>query len=139
MQHSIPRRRIVALCLFLAGAGATLVNAQPPQGGQAKEAKPEFKTIEGIVKEFTMGPDEIINGLALEDGTQVRWPKDITFRFTNIVDLGDKIKASGWLKQTGGQPSMEVATLTNSTTGKMATNDEAPPPPRDRKGGRRQP
>jgi hypothetical protein len=61
-----------------------------------QETKDEYRTVRGEVKQFDTGPDEIISGLTLQDGTKVNWPKEITFRFTDIVDQGDRVEASGW-------------------------------------------
>jgi hypothetical protein len=63
MTRRCTKRQHVALSIFLiAASAAALANAQPPERGQQKEAN----TVEGVVKQFTMGPDEIINGVALE-------------------------------------------------------------------------
>jgi lysyl-tRNA synthetase class II len=91
--------------------------------------------VEGVVSEFLFGPDEVARGLLLDDGTRVRWPEEVTFTFTKIVSVGDKVKASGWLKKsTTGEINLEVSTLTNLTNRKTATNDKAAlPPAKDKK------
>jgi hypothetical protein len=112
----------VSFSILLAAGG--IVSAQT-QGAQAGKAKDEFKTVRGDVAEFTMGPDEIINGLVLKDGTRVHWPEEITFRFTQIVDVGDPVEISG---RPGNTAVLEVRTLTNLNTRKTATNEKVEPP-----------
>jgi hypothetical protein len=135
MQQMSLRRLTIPLGALLAfGASAVFVQAQPPERNGKQEAKqaakPEFKTVEGVVSKFLFGPDEVIRGMLLEDGTRVMWSQDVTYDFSDILDIGDKVKVSGWLqKSTTGEPNLEISNLTNMTTGKTAKNPMAPPPP----------
>jgi len=135
MQRVYVRRLFVAMGVFLAfGAGVAFLEGQPPDRSSYQKlkqsSKAEFKTHEGVVSKFLFGPDQSVYGLLLGDGTRVRWPEEITYTFIKIVNIGDKVKASGWLqKSSTGEINLEVSTLTNLTNNKTATNDKAPPPP----------
>jgi hypothetical protein len=131
MQQVSLRRLTISLGVFLAfGACASFVQGQSPERNGKQEAKPEFKTVEGVVSKFLFGPDEVIRGMLLEDGTRIVWPQEVTYDFSDILDIGDKVKVSGWLqKSTTSEPNLEISTLTNLTTSKTAKNPKAPPPP----------
>jgi hypothetical protein len=127
------------MSVFLAfSAGVAILEGQAPDRRSNQEpkqpSKAKFKTLEGVVSKFLFGPDEVIHGLLIDDGTRVRWPQEITYTFTKIVNVGDKVKASGWLqKSPSGEMNLEVRTLTNLTNRKTASNYKAPPPANDKK------
>ena len=135
MQQVSLRRPTISLGVFLALSACTaFVQGQPPERNGKQEAKqaarPEFKTLESVVSKFLFGPDEVIRGMLLEDGTRVMWPQEVTYDFSDILDIGDKVKVSGWLqKSTTGEANLEIISLTNLTTGKTAKNVKASPPP----------
>jgi hypothetical protein len=77
-----------------------------------------------------MTPAEIINGILLEDGTEVRWPVEITDSFTMVIDLGDRVKISGWCEKFDGISRIEVSVLIDLIQGgKTVKNEMAKPPP----------
>jgi hypothetical protein len=135
MQPMFIRRLIVGLCVFLASGTAVVALAgkvPDPSSNQATKqaSKAEFKTLEGVISEFLFGPDEVVHGLLLGDGTRVQWPEQMTFTFTKILNIGDNVKVSGWeRKSRAGETNVEVSSLTNLATGQTATNDLAPAPP----------
>ena len=139
MHRVFVRRLITVLSVFLVfGSGVAFLegkDSDPFSNQETKQSsKGEFKTLEGVISEFLFGADEVVNGLILNDGTRVRWPEEITFSFTKIVNVGDKVKVSGWVqKSAAGVMNVEIVTLTNLASGKTATNDQAPPPPRKTK------
>jgi hypothetical protein len=135
MQRVFVRRLITVLSVFLAfGAGVAFlegkVSGRCSNQETKQSSKAEFKTLEGAISKFLFARDEVVHGLLLGDGTRVLWPEEITFTFTKIVNIGDKVKVSGWVrKSAAGEINMEVVTLTNLATDKTATNDKAPAPP----------
>jgi len=135
MPRVFVRRLFIALSAFLAlGVGVPFLDGQPSERRNKQEprdsSKAEFITLEGVVNEFLFGPDAVIYGLRLGGGTRVQWPQEDTFAFTKIVNVGDRVKVSGWLqKSPTGEMSLEISTLTNMITRGTANNNQAPPAP----------
>jgi hypothetical protein len=116
---------ILFASLALIAVLSSNVGAQTgPDKGQPPKSEKAYKTVESKIKSFTMAPVEQVDGAILEDGT-------ITFKFTMILNKGDRVQASGWVqKDTEGKSRMEVGIVRNLTNGESAVNDKAAPPPK---------
>jgi hypothetical protein len=79
----------------------------------------EYRTVQGIVKEFTRAPRGEVDGVLLSDGTMAHWPSHLQERFTEIVTKGDRVQVVGQM-ETGprGDTKLEVSTLTNLPAGR---------------------
>jgi len=97
----------------------------PPPGQTSAAAT----TIQGTVRGSRYGPAGDVNGVILDQGTEVHVPPDQAFQLNSLAPTGARIQASGWI-QTGplGDTHLDAATITNlNTRGTM--NFQVPPPP----------
>jgi hypothetical protein len=108
---------------------AARVGAGPgPRAGEAR-------TVRGKVERFTTAPRGEVDGAMLDDGTWLHWPPHMQNRFSVILKVGDRVRATG-RTETGpkGDTHFEVERVTNLRTDEAAENpdfaDGPPPPPR---------
>ena len=92
-------------------------------------------SVTGVIEYFTASPTGDIDGLMLNEGTIVHWPSLLGQRFREIVEQGDRVKATG-VSATGpnGNPVLEIRKLENLTSGKSREIDERNPVPDSRAG-----
>jgi hypothetical protein len=89
--------------------------------------------VRGQVKRFTTAPKGEIDGAVLGDGTWLHWPPHLEGRFTDILQKGVRVRATGRM-ETGpeGDTHFEVQAVTNLRTNATADNPDfanGPPPP----------
>ena len=126
------------LAVFVAGflllvLSFAVGNAQPPDRG-------EVSTVRGTIDRMTTAPLGEVDGAVLDDGTWLHWPPHMQDRFTEVLNKGDRVRATG-RTETGpaGDTHFEVQSVTNLSTNGKADNrdfDDALPPPPPRVGAR---
>jgi hypothetical protein len=102
----------------------------PPGPPPPPPAQPAATTtVQGTVRSMSYGPAGDINGVILDQGTEVHVPPDQANELNSLAPVGARIQASGWI-QTGplGDTHLDAATITNlNNRGTM--NFQVPPPP----------
>lgn len=117
----------VVPCLALLGAGSPLQAQGPRELG--------VQTVRGTVESMTTAPKGEIDGAVLEDGTVLRWPPHLERRFSDVLNRGDRVTATGTMRRgREGDERLEVRRLTNVDTDATAENDAPGRRPKRRKG-----
>jgi hypothetical protein len=103
----------------------------PPPGPPAPpvEASATTTTVQGIVRSVSYGPAGDINGVILDQGTEVHVPPDQASQLNSFAPMGARIQASGWI-HTGplGDTHVDATTITNLNN-RATMNFQTPPPP----------
>lgn len=66
---------------------------------------------DGKVRHLRHGKRGEVNGLVLSDGTVVRFPKHVSYRFASLFQVGQEVSASGYGTQNGNGRALEVTAL----------------------------
>ncbi|MCX7425398.1 MAG: hypothetical protein NTW96_07195, partial [Planctomycetia bacterium] len=94
-------------------------------------------TATGVVASFHKSRDGDVDGLQLDDGTEVRFPASASEKLTTVVTLKDRVTIEGWANR--GESEIHAATIKNEASGKVVIVDRPPPTTRqDAEGPRRQ-
>jgi hypothetical protein len=107
---------------------ATADDDRPPQ--PRKEGEPEREaqktlTVTGVVTSFHKGRDGTIDGLQLDDGTEVRFPPNASAKLTAVVSLKDRVTVEGW--SHAGEAEIHAARVKNDASGRAVDVDRVPP------------
>lgn len=100
----------------------------PERRGPGAPGKAAMQTATGRIRSLTKAPMGEVDGALLDDGTVIHWPPHLADRFSSIVAVGDRVKATGSMDKTPDGPKLEIQTLTNLRTDKSVDNDSPPPP-----------
>jgi hypothetical protein len=111
--------------------------ATPERRGLAGPGKTAMQTATGRIRSMMKAPMGEVDGAVLDDGTVIHWPPHLADRFSSIVAVGDRVKATGSMDKTPDGPKLEIQTLTNLRTDKSVDNDSPPPPEARRPGAER--
>ena len=86
-------------------------------------------TIQGTVRSSSYGPAGDVNGVMLDQGTEVHVPPDQASQLNSFAPMGARIQASGWI-HTGplGDTHVDAMTITNLNN-RATMNFQTPPPP----------
>lgn len=79
----------------------------------------------GVVAEFSRNPQGEIDGLQLDDGTEVRFRPEGGERLKGVVALKDRVTVRGW--NHSGETVLHAATIENAASGKVIQVDRPPP------------
>lgn len=103
-----------------------IAQAPPPPPPQATAST---TTVQGIVRGLSYGPAEDVNGVILDQGTEVHVPPDQANQLNSLAPNGARIKVSGWI-HTGplGDTHVDATTITNLNS-RAAMSFATPPPP----------
>jgi hypothetical protein len=98
----------------------------PPSGETAASAT----TVQGIVRSSSYGPAGDVNGVILDQGTEVHVPPDQADRLNSLAPFGVRIQVSGWI-HTGplGDTHVDATTITNLNNRSTMSFQTPPPPP----------
>ena len=122
-----------ALVLAIAGIGTCSSNAQaplsPPDATWDSSQLPETR---GIVKQYTLTPRGDVDGLILNDGTEVKLPPHLTAQIVFAIRPGDGVSVRGL--RARALPLVDATQITNIATGKSVI-DNGPPDGPGRRGG----
>ncbi|HET9019428.1 MAG TPA: hypothetical protein VFN46_07580 [Acetobacteraceae bacterium] len=104
--------RIILLAAALPGAAlASDRPADPPPAGAQGAA-----ITDGTVARFTLAPDGRINGLLLDNGTEVQVPPHLADQLLQAVRPGDNVHVQGWRTPTPGV--LDASSLTDARSGR---------------------
>ncbi|MGJ5181535.1 OB-fold nucleic acid binding domain-containing protein [Bradyrhizobium oligotrophicum] len=108
-----------------AGLGAQAANAQAPQSPpDATWDASQLPETRGIVKQYTLTPRGDVDGLILNDGTEVKLPPHLTAQVVFAIRPGDAVSVRGL--RARAIPLVDATAITNIATGKGAV-DNGPP------------
>jgi hypothetical protein len=123
-RHNMTHRSKALLGAFLTatalGMGAT---ASSQTAGSLWDAS-QLPETRGIVKQYTLTPRGDVDGLILNDGTEVTLPPHLTNQIVFAVRPGDAVTIRGL--KARALPLIEGASVTNFATGASVT-DNGPP------------
>jgi hypothetical protein len=107
----------------------------PPRPGRLTPPPSETSaavttTIQGTVRSSSYGPAGDVNGVMLDQGTEVHVPPDQASQLNSLAPIGARIQASGWI-HTGplGDTHLDATTITNLNNSATMTFQTPPPPP----------
>jgi len=121
------------------GSNRTVTVIEPGPRGRGplgpRESRPvavSERTVEGRVRRFTTAPMGEVDGAELSDGTVLHWPPHLQTQFADLIDEGDRVRATGAM-ETGpeGDTHFEVRRLTNLGTGAASSGEAGRRPRRD--------
>jgi hypothetical protein len=120
--------------------GAGYWNPPPPPPGQRPARRaweppgppappPATTTVQGIVRSASYGPAGDINGVILDQGTEIHVPPDQANQLNSLAPVGARIQATGWI-HTGplGDTHVDATTIMNLNN-RNALSFQSPPPP----------
>ena len=81
--------------------------------------------VTGMVASFQENPQGDVDGLRLDDGTEVRFRPEGATKLTGIVSLKDRVTIEGWINS--GESEIHAATIKNLASGKSVDVDRPPP------------
>ena len=81
-------------------------------------------TANGVVTSFHKGRDGDVDGLRLDDGTEVRFPPDASEKLTSVISLKDRVTIEGW--KLSGESEIHAATIKNEASGQVVKVDRPP-------------
>ena len=87
-------------------------------------------TVQGTVRSVSYGPAGDVNGILLDQGTEVHVPPDQARQLNSVAPMGARIQASGWI-HTGplGDTHLDATTITNLNNRATMSFQTPPPPP----------
>lgn len=117
MLHSVPRLRAALIAAsLLAGAGGGIAYAQlAPSYDPA-----QLPAIKGRVAQYSLTPRGDVDGLILEDGTQVHMPPHLGTQLVFVVKPGDTVTVHGLRARQ--VPMVQAMQVTNDATGRSVTD-----------------
>jgi hypothetical protein len=117
------RYRVLLGALLTATAltGGAAVYGQAPAPLWDATQLPETK---GTVKQYTLTPRGDVNGLILNDGTEIKLPPHLTAQIVFAVKPGDAVSVRGLTARA--LPLVDAASVTNFVTG-VTVSDNGPP------------
>ena len=117
---------VILLATALPGlALAAEMPAAPPPPAGAEGAT----STDGTVARFTLAPDGRINGVLLDNGTEVHVPPRLAGLMQQVVQPGDNVHVQGWRTPTPGV--LDAASLTDARSRRAVSvpaNPGLPPP-----------
>lgn len=121
-----------ALVLAVACLGATAATAQAPQSPpDATWDASQLPETRGIVEQYTLTPRGDVDGLILNDGTEVKLPPHLTAQIVFAIKPGDGVSVRGL--RARALPLVDATSVTNIATGKSVV-DNGPPDGPGRRG-----
>ena len=124
------RTLLLAATLLAAGAGAAFAQA-PGQGSAAAPAAgpavfnpDQLPTIQGKVAQFSLTPRGDVDGVILQDGTQVHMPPHFGPLLAQAVKPGDAVTVHGLRAEA--RPVVQAGSITDDATGHSVV-DNGPP------------
>ncbi len=114
-------------------SGDKTVEIKPPSPSPRHEQdREQAMQAEGKVRQYAKNPHGDVDGLILEDGTEVKLPPHQSQELTALVKKGDAVKVEGNRHVTPrGEIHLHATTITAVDSGKTLQRDKdhGPPPP----------
>ena len=107
---------------------ATTDDDRPPPPRRERKSPPKAEKAvskTGRIASLRKGRNGKIDGLQLEDGTDVRFPPDASEKLGAAVSETDRVTIEGWMNT--GESEIHAATIKNQASGKTVAVDHAPP------------
>src|SRR5437764_13689975 len=114
-------RTLAALLVAGAAIGAGAAYSQTPAAMWDTSQLPETK---GTVKQYTLTPRGDVDGLILNDGTEIKLPPHLTAQIVFAVKPGDAVSVRGL--KARALSLIDAASVTNFVTG-ITVTDNGPP------------
>ena len=108
-----------AALLPLGAAGTAYAQVPSPPA-------PPGANLNGTVRMFTLTPRGDVDGVILDNGTEVHTPPHLSPLMTAAVRPGDQVRVQGWSSAT---PGVVAATAVTDTRDGQNVVDQGPPPP----------
>lgn len=105
--------------------------AQPlPPSPRPPKAAPASSQFGGIVEQYLLNPEGVVDGLLLRNGLEVKFPPHMANRLTVVVKPGDRVEVTG----VPGIPSefgqeIRAFSITNTSTEKTVSDQPPAEPP----------
>jgi hypothetical protein len=115
-------RQAVLVIALLGGVSATAALAQGLGGFDPNQ----FPATQGTVAQYSLTPRGDVDGLILDDGTEVHLPPHLGAQLVFTVKPGDQVTIRGL--KARGIPTIDAASITNDATHQTVT-DNGPPGP----------
>jgi hypothetical protein len=135
-EETRPRGEKVFEAAQIESQGTTLVIERPrPPRGPRPGGRPEPPmSAKGKIRSVATNPHGDVDGLMLEDGTEVKFPPHQGRELSRLVSKGDEVNVEGRRHETPhGDVHLHADRITNVATGKSVERDEPhgrrPPPP----------
>lgn len=92
------------------------------------------QTVDGKLRQWLVNPNGEVDGLLLDDGTQVAFPPHLSAQLTQALKPKDALRISGF-RGADGAAVLRAASITNTANGRVVTDQPpaagiAPPAPR---------
>lgn len=114
--------KLAALALLGGTVLGGAVFAQAQRGTLYDPA--QFPETKGVVKQYTLGPRGEIDGLLLNDGTEVNLPPHLSTQTVFAVRPGDAVTIRGL--KARALPLIDAASVTNDATGAVVIDQGGP-------------
>jgi len=95
-----------------------------PPGAQATTASAQ--TLSGTLRQWLINPNGEVDGLLLDDGTQVSFPPHLSAQLTQAVKPKDSLRITGW-RGPGDAGAFRAMSIASSTSGRSVA-DQPPEP-----------
>jgi hypothetical protein len=124
----------IATAVTDAASNQTVVDRGPPAPGFAPPPPlpgvptpgAQNASVQGRVQRLLRGPAGDVNGALLDDGTVLRMPPHIAYRFSTVLAPGQSVAAQGWELSTSYGRVVDVQSIGASTA---QLNPTSPPQP----------
>jgi hypothetical protein len=113
-------RCVLPIASLLAGTAGAAAIAQTPPIPTATYDPQQLPAIQGKVAQFSLTPRGDVDGLILEDGTQVHLPPHLGTQLVYAVKPGDAITVRGL--KARAIPMIEAMSVTNDATKSVVTD-----------------
>ncbi len=128
-------RAVLAATLAAAIGGVAHAQQTTPQQTISQQTTPQQPTqleaIQGKVAQYSLTPRGDVDGLILDNGTEVHFPPPLSTQLVFIVRPGDSVTVHGLQAMAG--PMVQAQSITNSATGQTVSapgpRGFRPPPP----------
>jgi hypothetical protein len=126
MKHIVISGAFLALLIAPAAVAQTpTVSSAPPTPPQSSASWGQQADVSGTVKAFALTPVGEIDGIILNNGTEIHVPPHLTEQVASAVRPGEAISVRGW---NTGIPNFVVAISLTGQRGQSVV-DQGPPPP----------
>ncbi|MDA8250037.1 MAG: hypothetical protein M0Z28_12790 [Rhodospirillales bacterium] len=112
------------IILLAAALPVAALAAELPAGTALPVGAQGSSSVDGTVRSFTLAPDGVVNGVLLDDGTEVHVSTRLAASLEAAVQPGDSVHVQGWRTRTPGV--LAAASLTDARTGTAVAEPGAP-------------
>jgi hypothetical protein len=116
MEDNMKARQAVLAVVLLGGVSATAVLAQ----GLGAFEPNQFPAVQGKVAQYSLTPRGDVDGLILDDGTEVHLPPHLGTQLVFTVKPGDQVTVRGL--KARDIPTVDAASVTNDATHQTVTD-----------------